>query len=129
MGDWPTYYLPVLDRILDATRERVVDLRARRAAVMARAEAMPTPPSFRDALSGLSHLGVIAEIKRANNVSTLQVSRWNALLEDRVQRAEAHGLSADYTYALYEIIHRESVRRQSEVMEHDPAQQLPSRDG
>ena len=64
MGDWPTYYLPVLDRILDATRERVVDLRARRAAVMARAEAMPTPPSFRDALSGLSHLGVIAEIKR-----------------------------------------------------------------
>lgn len=71
----------------------------------------------------------IAEIKRANNVSTLQVSRWNALLEDRVQRAEAHGLSADYTYALYEIIHRESVRRQSEVMEHDPAQQLPSRDG
>ncbi len=54
----------MLDRILDATRERVVDLRARRATVMARAEAMPSPPSFREALSGLSHLGVIAEIKR-----------------------------------------------------------------
>ena len=63
-ADRPTYYLPVLDRILDATRERVVDLRARRAAVMARAEAMPTPPAFRDALSGLTRLGVIAEIKR-----------------------------------------------------------------
>jgi indole-3-glycerol phosphate synthase len=54
----------VLDRILEATRERVVDLRARRAAVMSKAEEMPTPPSFRDALAGSSRLGVIAEIKR-----------------------------------------------------------------
>ncbi|HEY3427179.1 MAG TPA: indole-3-glycerol phosphate synthase TrpC [Acidimicrobiia bacterium] len=54
----------MLDRILEATRERVVDLRARRAAVMARAEEMPTPPSFRRALSESSALGVIAEIKR-----------------------------------------------------------------
>ncbi|MGH8924419.1 MAG: indole-3-glycerol phosphate synthase TrpC [Acidimicrobiia bacterium] len=54
----------MLDRILEATRERVVDLRARRAAVMARAEGMPSPPSFRDALSKSSRLGVIAEIKR-----------------------------------------------------------------
>jgi indole-3-glycerol phosphate synthase len=54
----------MLDRILEATRERVVDLRARRAAVMARAEEMPTPPSFRKALSESPTLGVIAEIKR-----------------------------------------------------------------
>ena len=54
----------MLDRILVATRERVVDLRARRAAVMARAEEMPRPPSFREALAGSPKLGVIAEIKR-----------------------------------------------------------------
>jgi indole-3-glycerol phosphate synthase len=54
----------MLDRILEATRERVVDLRARRAAVMARAEQMPRPPSFREALLGSPTLGVIAEIKR-----------------------------------------------------------------
>ncbi len=54
----------MLDRILDATRERVIDLRSRRAAVMARAEEMPTPASFRGALESLDRLGVIAEIKR-----------------------------------------------------------------
>ena len=59
-----SYHLFVLDRILDATRERVVDLRARRAAVMSRAEDMPKPPSFRDAISTAGHLAVIAEIKR-----------------------------------------------------------------
>jgi chorismate mutase len=65
----------------------------------------------------------IADCKRENNVSTLQVSRWTALLEDRVARAELLGLTPDYARALYEIIHRESVRRQSEIMNQDPSNQ------
>lgn len=65
----------------------------------------------------------IADCKRENNVSTLQVSRWTALLEDRVSRAETLGLSPDYARALYEIIHRESVRRQSEIMAEEPSAQ------
>jgi len=65
----------------------------------------------------------IADCKRENNVSTLQVSRWTALLEDRVSRAESIGLSPEYARALYEIIHRESVRRQSEVMAQEPSAQ------
>ena len=63
----------------------------------------------------------IAECKRENNVSTLQVSRWAALLEDRLARAEQLGLTPDYARAIYEIIHRESVRRQSEIMNEEPA--------
>lgn len=62
----------------------------------------------------------IGEYKRAKNVSTLQVSRWSALLADRLARAKELGLTADYARAIYEIIHRESVRRQSEVMEEEP---------
>jgi chorismate mutase len=62
----------------------------------------------------------IADCKRENNVSTLQVSRWTALLEDRVSRAESLGLAPEYARALYEIIHRESVRRQSEIMAEEP---------
>ena len=65
----------------------------------------------------------IADCKRENNVSTLQVSRWTALLEDRVSRAESIGLAPDYARALYEIIHRESVRRQSEIMAQEPSPQ------
>lgn len=71
----------------------------------------------------------IAEIKRTNSVSTLQVSRWNALLEDRVLRASSLGLTAEYAHALYDLIHRESVRRQSEVMGHEPAPRVPAADG
>ncbi len=54
----------MLDRILEATRDRVVDLRARRAAVMARAETVPEPRPILPALTGPSQLAVIAEIKR-----------------------------------------------------------------
>ncbi len=54
----------MLDRILEATRDRVVDLRARRAAVMDRAETVPEPRPILPALTGPSQLAVIAEIKR-----------------------------------------------------------------
>lgn len=53
----------MLDRIVEATRTRVADLRTRWAAVMERAEASPQPPSFELAITG-SELAVIAEIKR-----------------------------------------------------------------
>lgn len=68
----------------------------------------------------------IGEYKRANNVATLQVSRWNALLEDRLARAGELGLSPEYARELYEIIHRESVKQQSEVINEEPAQSRSS---
>ena len=68
----------------------------------------------------------IGEYKRANNVATLQLSRWSALLEDRLARAVELGLSPEYARAIYEIIHRESVRRQSEVMNEEPTESASS---
>ena len=53
----------MLERILDATKDRVADLRTRRAAVMEKAEAAASPPSFEHALTRPG-LAVIAEIKR-----------------------------------------------------------------
>ena len=53
----------MLDRIVTATRDRVADLRLRRASVMERAELAADPPSFEAALS-IPGLHVIAEIKR-----------------------------------------------------------------
>jgi chorismate mutase len=61
----------------------------------------------------------IAEAKQASNVTTLQVNRWKALLEDRIARAAGLGLDGTYIKAIYEEIHRESVRRQSELMSND----------
>ncbi|MES2179270.1 MAG: chorismate mutase [Gemmatimonadota bacterium] len=59
---------------------------------------------------------LIAEEKRANNITTLQVARWAALLDDRMRRAEALGLDPEYARAIYDVIHRESIRRQSQIM-------------
>lgn len=67
----------------------------------------------------------IGEAKRASNVTTLQVTRWKALLDDRLQRAAELGLSAEYVKALYDVIHGESVRRQSEIMSLLPAERKP----
>src|SRR5687767_14792145 len=53
----------MLDRIVEATRSRVADLRTRWAAVMEKAEASPPPPSFEQAITR-SELAIIAEIKR-----------------------------------------------------------------
>jgi len=53
----------MLDRIVEATRSRVADLRTRLASVMEKAEASPPPASFEMAITR-SDLAVIAEIKR-----------------------------------------------------------------
>jgi chorismate mutase len=58
----------------------------------------------------------IAEYKRDNNVTTLQASRWDALLKDRVALGKAQDLSEGFISAIYEEIHRASIKRQSEIM-------------
>lgn len=58
----------------------------------------------------------IAEFKRDNNVTTLQASRWDALLKDRVNIGSAFNLPEGFVTAVYEEIHRASIKRQSEIM-------------
>ena len=58
----------------------------------------------------------IAEIKRANNLSVLQLDRWERLLQSHLAQAEAMGLSAEYVRRIFEEIHAESVRLQNEAL-------------
>jgi chorismate mutase len=60
---------------------------------------------------------LIGEWKRAKNVKPFQVARWKALLADRMDRAGAQGLDEEYVKAIFEVIHRESVLRQSQIMD------------
>lgn len=62
----------------------------------------------------------IAEAKRAGNIASLQVTRWRALLEQRLELAGRLGLPPEYARAVFEVIHAESVRRQSELMGNGP---------
>lgn len=58
----------------------------------------------------------IADVKGRGNLTTLQLSRYRELLEDRMQRAKGLELGEGYVKALFEVIHEESVRRQSEII-------------
>jgi chorismate mutase len=59
----------------------------------------------------------IGEWKRDNNVNPLQMDRWTSLLEDRMLQGVARGLPDGYVKDIYEVIHREAVRRQSQILD------------
>jgi len=62
----------------------------------------------------------IGEYKRDNNVTILQVSRWDEIVEKRLQLARALTLSDDFATKYLELLHNESIRKQNEVMNSKP---------
>lgn len=57
----------------------------------------------------------IGRYKQAHNMTILQSARYDAMLRDRQQWAEADGLSAQFAARLFERIHEEAVRQQMEI--------------
>ena len=58
----------------------------------------------------------IGEYKRDNNVTILQVNRWDEIMNKRNAVAQALRLDANFTHKLLELIHGESIRKQTEIM-------------
>jgi len=58
----------------------------------------------------------IGEYKKKHNLTILQVNRWEEVLRDRVGIAQAMGLNRTFVKEMYNLIHEESIRKQSEVM-------------
>ena len=58
----------------------------------------------------------IGEYKKRNNISILQTSRWNEIMEQSLKKASAHQLSEPFTNILLRAIHQESIDRQEKVM-------------
>lgn len=58
----------------------------------------------------------IGEYKRDNNVTILQVEHWKKLLEAGIENAQSFRLPEQFIKGLYQLIHDESIRRQTEVM-------------
>lgn len=57
----------------------------------------------------------IGEYKRDNNITTLQMNRWDNLLQDKIAKAKGLNLDDEFISAIYELIHKESVKKQSEI--------------
>ncbi|WP_166333685.1 chorismate mutase [Sphingobacterium chungjuense] len=58
----------------------------------------------------------IGEYKRDNNVTILQVNRWDEIVQKRVQLAKALNIGEDFAVKYLELLHNESIRKQNEVM-------------
>ena len=58
----------------------------------------------------------IGEYKKDNNVTTLQVNRWDEIMKNLTSLAQKMNLSETYVEDLFKIIHEESIRKQTEIM-------------
>lgn len=58
----------------------------------------------------------IGEYKRDNNVTILQVAHWKNIIEAGIASGSMVGLPEYFVKGLYQLIHDESIRRQTNVM-------------
>ncbi len=58
----------------------------------------------------------IGEYKRDNNVTVFQVNRWDEILQKRTSYAKALKLDVHFVEKMFELIHSESIRMQTEIM-------------
>ncbi len=59
----------------------------------------------------------IGQYKRDNNVTALQINRWTQLMENRVKLGSSLSLDETFVKILFQLIHEDSVRMQTEIMD------------
>ena len=59
----------------------------------------------------------IGRYKKENNVTALQINRWSKLMEDRVNLGRKLDLNDTFVKILFQLIHEDSVRMQTEIMD------------
>jgi chorismate mutase len=67
-------------------------------------------------------MGIVKQIgqyKKENKVTALQINRWAQIMEDRSRLAEKLDLDNTFVQAIFQLIHEDSVRQQSEIMDKD----------
>lgn len=58
----------------------------------------------------------IGQYKKENNVTILQVNRWEEIIQTRISLGKAMGLNEDFTSDLLKLIHHESIQVQTRIM-------------
>jgi len=62
----------------------------------------------------------IGEFKRKNKVTILQANRWEEIVNRRLKSGLALSLSEQFIRGFLKLIHNESIRKQSKVMNSKP---------
>jgi chorismate mutase len=58
----------------------------------------------------------IGQYKKENNITILQTSRWNSILERAFRKGESLGLSKEFITKYFDAVHMESINHQNKVM-------------
>lgn len=58
----------------------------------------------------------IGNYKKANNITVLQIRRWSEIIFDRLNLANKAGLKKEFILKLLQLVHKESIRIQEEIM-------------
>lgn len=61
----------------------------------------------------------IGLLKKERNITILQPDRWNEIFNTRTEWANQNKLSADLVLRIFQLIHQESIRKQTELMSKD----------
>jgi chorismate mutase len=59
----------------------------------------------------------IGQYKRANNITILQTTRWNEIIERASKKGEQIGLSKEFIIKYFDAVHMESINHQKKVMD------------
>ncbi len=59
----------------------------------------------------------IGTYKKENNVTALQINRWSELMNNRVKTGKELQLNETFVKILFQLIHEDSVRMQTEIMD------------
>ncbi|HEV7230828.1 MAG TPA: chorismate mutase [Bacteroidia bacterium] len=81
-----------------------------------RASINRTDEALLDVLSQRMHIAEeIGTYKKKNKLAVLQEARWEELLRSRLEVAGAMGLNRDFVKNMYDLIHLESIRKQTDL--------------
>src|SRR5690606_36384248 len=58
----------------------------------------------------------IGQYKKENNVTILQVTRWEEIIQTRLALGKAMGLDPEFMSELLKLIHQESIQVQTRIM-------------
>jgi len=58
----------------------------------------------------------IGDYKKENDITILQIKRWRNIITDRLEIGLKMGLSRDFLQEMLELVHKESIQRQIDIM-------------
>lgn len=68
----------------------------------------------------------IGDYKKENDITILQIKRWRNIIVDRLEIGMKLGLSRDFLQEMLELVHKESIQRQIDIMNQEDGSKKPN---